>query len=103
MIASSFGKLKDYGPEDIKNVKKKDVAKSLITLVAMNNILMSRIVAEKQQIKNILWIGTHIDSVELMKMSEYSMGVVSGGTRSLMFSTYHSYLPSLGLLLATRQ
>jgi type II pantothenate kinase len=44
MIASTFGRLKDL--DDCENrVEKDDVARSLLTMVAANNIIFSRIIA----------------------------------------------------------
>ena len=45
-IASSFGKLKDLqGPEEFKTVHKEDVARSLLTMTAVNLLIYSSMVA----------------------------------------------------------
>lgn len=43
MIASSFGRLKDV--EDTSTICKNDVARSLLTLIAGNNLIFSKIIA----------------------------------------------------------
>lgn len=43
MIASSFGKLQTV--EDTSQIAREDVARSLLTLIAGNNIIFSRIIA----------------------------------------------------------
>jgi type II pantothenate kinase len=43
MIASSFGKLKDL--DNCDQISKDDVARSLLTLIAANNLIFSKIIA----------------------------------------------------------
>ena len=43
MIASSFGKLQTV--EDTSQIAREDIARSLLTLIAGNNIIFSRIIA----------------------------------------------------------
>ena len=70
MIASSFGKLKDATQEEIKeNITSSDISRSLITLISANNLIFSRLVAKLENIKRVVWIGTHIDLPEYMQMS----------------------------------
>ena len=67
MIASSFGKLKDATQEEIKeNITSSDISRSLITLISANNLIFSRLVAKLENIKRVVWIGTHIDLPEYM-------------------------------------
>lgn len=72
MIASSFGKLSHTDVS--QDIKKEDIARSLITLIAGNNLIYSKIIAQMEKIKRVIWIGTHIDQLEYMQMSEYSFG-----------------------------
>lgn len=64
MIASSFGKLQSV--EDTSKIAKEDVARSLLTLIAGNNLIFSKIIAQNQNIKRVIWIGSHIDVLEYM-------------------------------------
>lgn len=99
-IASSFGKLKDIqGPEEFKDVQKEDVARSLLTMTAVNLLIFSNVVAQQHGLKRVVWIGLHIDILEYMKMSEEAFNGLTGGKANLIFPTYHSFLGSLGLLL----
>lgn len=64
MIASSFGRLQYV--EDTSQVNKDDVARSLVTLIAANNVIFSKIIAQSEKIKRVIWIGSHIDTLEYM-------------------------------------
>lgn len=68
MIASSFG---NY-TENAGTVNKDDIARSLVTLIAANNVIFSKIIAQSEKIKRVIWIGSHIDTLEYMQMSEYA-------------------------------
>jgi pantothenate kinase len=59
MIASSFGKLKT--PESLKNADKNDISRSLLTMVSVNALSLCRMIMQLEKIKNVIWIGTHID------------------------------------------
>lgn len=67
MIASSFGKLKT-GP-DLEHANKNDIARSLLTMITVNTLTLSRMIAQLHKIKNVIWIGSHIDILEYMQMS----------------------------------
>ena len=47
MVASSFGKLKDIEDSE-SQINKDDIARSLLTLIAANNLIFSKIIAESQ-------------------------------------------------------
>ena len=68
MIASSFGRVQNV--EDTNEINKDDIARSLVTLVAANNVIFSKIIAQTEKIKRVIWIGSHIDTLEYMQMSE---------------------------------
>ena len=97
MIASSFGKLKDE--DDFTQISNDDIARSLLTLIAANNLIYSKILAQVEGIKRVIWIGTHLDHLEYMQLSEYQFATMTNNEQELMFPTYHSFLGSLGLLL----
>lgn len=102
MIASSFGKLQKVndplGPNS--NIKGNDIAKSLLTMVSVNTLIMSKMLAQIENIKNVVWIGAHVDILEYMQMSQDAFKVVNNQECKLIFPTYHSFLGSLGLLLS---
>lgn len=65
-IASSFGKLKDASPFEIQNLNKDDISRSLLTMVAVNILIFSNMLAKLEGIKTVVWIGIHIDILEYM-------------------------------------
>ena len=78
MIASSFGRLKDASADHIKqNIGVGDVSRSLITLIAANNLIFSRLMAKMENIKRVVWTGSHIDLPEYMQMSEQGLARLS--------------------------
>lgn len=100
MIASSFGGLKDIPHDEIMNkVEPADIARSLLTMVAVNNLLYSKMIAQQEGIKRVVWIGSHIDMDEYMQMSEKGFSQITNQSAELIFPTYTSFLGSLGLLL----
>ena len=69
-------------------------------MVAANNLISSKIIAQMEKIKRVIWIGSHIDLLEYMQMSEYAFASYTNNEAELMFPTYSSFLGSLGLLLS---
>ena len=61
--------------------------------------MLSKMIAELEGLKQVLWIGVHIDVLEYMQMSQYAFQMLTKHQGSLIFPTYHSFLGSLGLLL----
>lgn len=101
MIASSFGRLKDASKEEIKeNITPSDISRSLLTLVAANVLIFSRLAAKLENIKRVVWIGNHVDLPEYMLMSEQGFARLTNQEAELIFPTYTSFLGSLGLLLS---
>lgn len=101
MIASSFGRLKDASSDEIsENISAGDISRSLITLIAANNLIFSRLVAKMENIKRVVWIGSHIDLPDYMHMSEQGFARLTNQEAELIFPTYTSFLGSLGLLLS---
>ena len=99
MIASSFGRLKDMSPEEVKAISRNDIARSLLTLVFSNMLLFSKILALREGIKRVVMIGSHVDIPEYMQMSEQAFALLTNQEAELIFPTYSSFLGSLGLLL----
>ena len=99
MIASSFGKLQRLDAPR-QQADPNDVSRSLLTMVSVNTLMFSKSLAKIEKIKNVVWIGVHIDILEYMQMSQYAFQVLTKGEAKLIFPTYHSFLGSLGLLLS---
>lgn len=102
MIASSFGKLQKIDKPLEKGVDKNDVARSLLTMVSVNTLMLSKMIAQLEGIKNVVWIGSHIDILEYMQMAQYLFQFLTEGGVKLIFPTYHSFLGSMGLLLSQK-
>ena len=41
-------------------------------MVSVNTLMLSKMIAEKENIKNVVWIGAHIDILEYMQMAQYA-------------------------------
>jgi pantothenate kinase len=65
MIASSFGKLQHID-NAINCTNKDDISRSLLTMVSVNTLMLSKNIAKLENIKNVVWIGVHIDILEYM-------------------------------------
>ena len=67
MLASSFAKLKDYDSDELSSkVKhdysfKQDISRSLMTMLTVNTLLFAKSIAQLEKIKNVVFIGAHID------------------------------------------
>ena len=46
------------------------MARSLLTMTAVNLLLFSDVIAKLQNLERVVWIGVHVDMLEYMKMSE---------------------------------
>ena len=58
MIASSFGKVKDIPYDQInEHIEPSDIARSLLTMIAVNNLIYSKMISEQEGIKRVIWIG----------------------------------------------
>ena len=71
MIASSFGKLQ-HKDNALTSTNKDDISRSLLTMVSVNTLMLSKNIAKLEKIKNVVWIGVHIDILEYMQMSQYA-------------------------------
>jgi hypothetical protein len=82
-------------------------------MVAVNILIYSNMLSKIHSLKHVVWIGSHVDILHYMQMSEVSnllynvfqfgFNLLSKGKSSLIFPRYHSFLGSLGLLLSNMQ
>ena len=100
LIACSFGKVKDKTKEELEKVQIDDVLRSLLTMISTNAMLMSMLVAKKENITKVIWMGQHVDMPEYEYMCAYTMKLISKGEINLIFLKNSSYLTSMGLFLA---
>lgn len=68
VIASSFGKVKDKTPEEIKEINKGDVSLSLVNMIIFNTLTIASLVAQIENIQNIVLIGHHLRVLELEQL-----------------------------------
>lgn len=70
LVASSFGKLqKEQLPSQPEPQYKANVAKSMLTLVTFNALIIAKQLSLIEKIKNVVWTGAHVDIIEYMQMS----------------------------------
>lgn len=103
MIASAFGKLQHKTPEEIAQVNKNDVCRSMMIMVSVNILIFSKMIAQRENLKHIVWIGSHIDVLEYYEMLEFGAENIyfPGNPARLIFPTYGAFLAALGLLIAS--
>ena len=65
MIASSFGKIQSTQDPKSK-INKNDISKSLMTMMVVNTLMISSMVAKIEKIKNVVWIGAAVNVNEYM-------------------------------------
>ena len=99
VIASSFGKIKDYTPEEIDNLRKEDISVSLLNMVLFNTLTIANLVAQIEKIDNIMVIGHHLKVLELEQLLEMGYSFLSKGKSKIFFLKHSSYLGSLGVLI----
>ena len=104
MIASAFGKLQHKSKEEIAQVNKNDVCRSMMIMVSVNILIFSKMIAQQQNLKHIVWIGSHIDVLEYYEMLEFGAENIyfPGNPARLIFPTYGAFLAALGLLIASK-
>ena len=101
MIASSFGKLKNQ--ESLEKVNKFDLSRSLLTMLSVNTLTFCRMIMQIEKIHNVIWIGTHVDLLQYMQMTQDAFNYLSTGEQRIIFPKYSSFLGSLGILLAQKE
>ena len=99
VIASSFGKVIDKTPEEIEKLNQSDISLSLMNLVMFNTLNIANLVAQIEDIKNIVLVGHHLRIFELEQLCEMGFNLLNGGKSKLMFVNHSSYLGSLGLMI----
>lgn len=65
MIASSFAKV-SYMKDAKSEAKANDVSRALLTMVSVNTLMLSSMIAKIEKIKYVIWIGNHIDILQYM-------------------------------------
>lgn len=99
VIASSFGKVINHTPEEIDELNKSDILLSLMNMVMYNTLSIANLVAQIENIDNIVLVGHHLRVLKLEQLCEMGLNILTKGKSKLMFVKHSSYLGSLGLLV----
>ena len=80
-----------------------DVCRSMMIMVSVNILIFSKMIAQRENLKHIVWIGSHIDVLEYHEMLEFGAENIyfPGNPARLIFPTYGPFLAALGLLIAS--
>lgn len=96
LIASSFGKVKKI--KNIKELDKKDISRSLMTLFCLCNGQIMSLLAMQENIKNIVLVGNPFTVLEFQQMIQSTVSFVSKSKVGLCFIEYSAYLNILGMI-----
>ena len=95
LIASSFGKLKYE--KDIKQVQKKDIARSLVILYSTSVSQVTSLLSVKSKVDKVILLGSPFESLELMQMVQVCVGYFSQDKVKGLFSEYSQFLEIIGM------
>jgi len=95
LIASSFGKLKNIS--DIKEVRKEDISRSLLTLMCVSISLTTALIAKNSGVNKVIIVGNPFECLEFMQMIQMAMNYASGNTVDSYFSDFAPYINLIGM------
>jgi pantothenate kinase len=96
LIASSFGKIKHI--TDMSEIDKKDISRSLMTLMCVTASQVCAFLAKQENIKNILIVGNSFESLEFMQMVQMCVGYYSEDRCKAYFSQYSPFINLIGMI-----
>lgn len=96
LIASSFGKIKYIN--DISEIDKKDISRSLMTLMCVTASQICAFLAKQENIKNIIIVGNSFESLEFMQMVQMCVGYYSQDKCKAYFSQYSPFINLIGMI-----
>ena len=97
LIGSSFGKFKNI--DDINNVDKKDVAKSLVILYGATYSHITSLVSLKENINKVIISGNPFYSLEIFQIIQTSIERYSSNTIGAIFNDYSDYFEIIGMVI----
>ena len=97
LIGSSFCKFKNI--DDINNVEKKDVAKSLVILYGATYSHITSLVSLKENINKVIISGNPFYSLELFQIIQTSIERYSNNTIGAIFNDYSDYFEIIGMMI----
>ncbi len=95
LIASSFGKLKNV--ENIDEVKKEDISRSLLTLLCVNISQVLALNAKNSNVEKVIILGNPFECLEFMQMVQMATNYFSGESVRAYFSDYSPYINLIGM------
>lgn len=95
LIASSFSKLKYV--DDIKQVDKKDIARSLITLLSTNISQITGLLAKGSNIDKVILLGNPFSNLLYMQMVQTCTDFFSEDRVKSIFSDYSQFFEIIGM------
>jgi len=97
LIASSFGKIKYIN--DLSEIDKKDISRSLMTLMCVSASQICAFLAKQENIKNIIIVGNSFESLEFMQMVQMCVGYFSEDKCRAYFSQYSPFINLIGMIM----
>jgi len=97
LIGSSFCKFKNI--DDINNIEKKDVSKSLVILYGATYSHITSLVSLKENINKVIISGNPFYSLELFQIIQTSIERYSSNTIGTIFSDYSDYFEIIGMVI----
>lgn len=97
LIASSFGKIKHIN--DLGEIDRKDISRSLMTLMCVTASQICAFLAKQESIQNILIVGNSFESLEFMQMVQMCVGYYSEDKCKAYFSQYSPFINLIGMII----
>jgi len=97
LIACSFGKIKYIN--DMNEIDKKDISRSLMTLMCVTASQICAFLAKQENIKNIIIVGNSFESLEFMQMVQMCVGYFSEDKCKAYFSQYSPFINLIGMVV----
>lgn len=100
IVASAFGKCASMKPKQLKSLNKKDIAKGLLDMIAMNVAQLGYLNAVRFNIKRIIFAGNFLRQNDLSRaIISWAINYWSKGKNQALFLKHEGYFGSLGVLL----
>lgn len=98
LIASSFGKIKRLKQEDVDNLKKQDISRSLLTFTCLCNGQIISMLAQIENLKTCLVYGNPFEFYDYLQLMQMIIRYNSKDKVDVIFCDYNSYLTILGMV-----
>ena len=88
-------------PEDVENIEdvsKGDISRSLLTLFSVTNAQITALHAKNAGIDKIIILGNPFETLEFFQMVQMTTEYYSGGTVKSYFTDYSPYINLIGMI-----